>query len=141
MQGFPSSRRCLSVILHKGCSAFSEGLNREKYIINPACSDSTYIAMYEFVGVLIGIALRSKMSIGLDFPSIIWKQILSEAIDVTDLEGIDKLCVQALDEVTKLDARKFSEMVAESFQTQLSNGVQVELKDGGLFVHISTIGI
>lgn len=54
------------------------GLNREKYILNPSCTSSLQLSMYEFVGVLIGIALRTKFTLPLDLPSIFWKQLIGE---------------------------------------------------------------
>lgn len=88
----------------------SVGLNREKWIANPSCTSSRYLRQYEFVGVLMGIALRSKQTLALDFPASIWKRLLAEstnssssgdggshshsADDIADLEAVDKLCVQ-----------------------------------------------
>jgi len=87
--------------------------------------------MFEFVGVLMGIALRTKQTLSFDLPSLIWKQILNERIDITDLEAIDKLCVQALNELGNIDEKSFSYTVYEKFTTQLSDGTEVELKENG----------
>ena len=107
----------------------SVGLNREKFIVNPSSNSSLHLAMYEFVGVLMGVALRTKQTLGFDFPSLVWKQLLNEKIDISDLEAVDKLCVQALNELEKIDAKSFEYCVYETFTTQLSDGVTtVELK-------------
>jgi len=106
----------------------SVGLNREKWIIAPSANSSLHLSMFEFVGVLMGIALRTKQTLSFDLPSLIWKQILNERIDITDLEAIDKLCVQALNELGNIDEKSFSYTVYEKFTTQLSDGTEVELK-------------
>lgn len=107
------------------------GLNREKWIINPAASTPLALDMFEFVGAMFGIALRTKFTLPLDLPSIVWRQVLGETPDEGDLEAIDKLCIQALSGLKKLSAEEFLGMQAEFYTTQLSDGSVVELKEGG----------
>lgn len=78
------------------------GLNRELYIVNPAAKTSLALEMFEFVGVLFGIALRTKVAIPLDLPSIVWKLLLGDAGDESDVAAFDHLCIQALDNVVGL---------------------------------------
>ncbi|ETO26164.1 ubiquitin protein ligase [Reticulomyxa filosa] len=116
----------------------SVGLNREKWIPNPSCTSSLHLSMYEFVGVLMGIALRTKQTLGFDLPSIVWKQLLpDEKVDITDLEAIDKLCVQALNELEKIDEKSFNYVVYERFTTQLSDGTEIELKENGKSIDVT----
>ena len=42
--------------------ANSVGLNREKRILNPAAKSGTELSMFEFVGAMFGMALRTKVS-------------------------------------------------------------------------------
>jgi E3 ubiquitin-protein ligase HERC2 len=97
------------------------GLNREKWTVNPGATSELHLAMFEFVGVLLGasltiarvvvltharaifagIALRTKIPLALNLPSLFWKQLVGEQVGVADLEAIDKLCVQALTEVRR----------------------------------------
>ena len=115
----------------------SVGLNREKWIPNPSCTKSIHLQLYEFIGVLMGMCLRTKQALSFDFPSLIWKQLLNEKIDITDLENIDKLCVQALDELQKVNPDQFEYIVYEKFNTILSNGEQIELKQNGNNVDVT----
>jgi len=107
------------------------GLNREKWVINPSCTSSLHFAMYEFVGVMMGIALRTGETLNLDLPPLLWKKLLGIKCDISDLEAIDKLCVQALAEMGKLNREKFEYLIQEKWVTQTSDAKQVELKDGG----------
>jgi hypothetical protein len=115
----------------------SVGLNREKWIPNPSQTSSTCLKMYEFVGVLIGIALRTKQTLGFDFSSILWKKLLNREPNLEDLEAIDKLCCQALNELEKVDAQKFDLVCSEMFQTQLSDGSEIELKKNGKKIRVT----
>jgi len=89
------------------------------------------MAMYEFVGVLMGIALRTSNTLNLDLPSMVWKQLLDEEVDQSDLEAVDKLCIQALTELSNLNQQKFDYLVMEKFTTLTSDGKEVELKPNG----------
>lgn len=115
----------------------SVGLNREKWLIKPSSVSSQHLGMYEFVGVLMGIALRTKQVLGFDFPSIMWKQLLNQKVDISDLEAVDKLCVQALNELEKVDAKSFQYVVMEQFTSQLSDGTEVVLKPGGKSIDVT----
>jgi E3 ubiquitin-protein ligase HERC2 len=52
------------------------GENREKFILNPATS-ALHLNMYQFLGKLMGVAIRSRNPLSLDLPSIIWKPLVS----------------------------------------------------------------
>jgi HECT-domain (ubiquitin-transferase)/Concanavalin A-like lectin/glucanases superfamily/SPRY domain len=107
------------------------GLNREKYVVNPASTSSLHISMYEFVGVLMGTALRSGETLNLDLPALFWKQMLDEDVELEDVEGVDKLFVQALGGIVTLAQDKFQYVVEEKFATQGSDGAAIELKNNG----------
>jgi len=82
--------------------------------------------------------LRTKQTLGFDLPSIVWKQLLpDEKVDMTDLEAIDKLCVQALNELEKIDEKSFNYVVYERFTTQLSDGTEIELKENGKNIDVT----
>lgn len=58
-------------------------------------------------------------------PALIWKRLLGETTEVADLEAIDKLTIQAMDQLQALPKDQFEFLVQETFTTQLSGGVQV----------------
>jgi len=116
----------------------SVGLNREKWLPNPSARSATHLSMFEFLGALMGVALRTGETLALDLPSAVWKKLLGISTDVSDLEAVDKLCVQAFGEMQKLSADKFEYLVqAERFVTQLSDGREIEVKEGGRDVAVT----
>ena len=115
----------------------SVGLNREKYIINPAATSPLALEMFTFVGALFGIALRTKYTLPLDLPSLVWKQVLGEPVDHFDLEGVDHLCLQALEVFKKATRAEFEDMTGETFTTILSDGTRVDLVEGGAAVPVT----
>lgn len=106
------------------------GLNREKFVVNPSATTAQQLKMFHFVGVLMGAALRTKFTLPLDLPSLVWKQIVGESPTETDLESVDKLCLQALRGLDSLSAEELQDL-AQPFTTQLSSGAVVNLLEDG----------
>ena len=82
------------------------GTNLDKYLPNGAATSPLAIAMFEFVGKLMGVSLRTKATLPFNFPSLVWKAVLGgayggpgggvHALDVSDLEAVDHVTVQTL---------------------------------------------
>ena len=47
--------------------------------------------------VLMGIAIRSNHTLNLDFPSWVWKPMVEQSLDQSDLSAIDTPCSKYLD--------------------------------------------
>eukprot|EP00026_Physarum_polycephalum_P000459 Phypoly_transcript_00460.p1 GENE.Phypoly_transcript_00460~~Phypoly_transcript_00460.p1 ORF type:complete len:982 (+),score=122.97 Phypoly_transcript_00460:1742-4687(+) len=111
--------------------------NRDKLIPNPSKKTPEYLSMYSFIGKLLGIALRSKNTLSLSFPSIVWKPLVGLKPTFSDLRSIDHFCCQFLDglrdaEANGITEENFASIIFENFTTSLSDGTHVELKpDGG----------
>lgn len=72
------------------------GQNQDAYVPNAAAASPKHIRMFEFIGKLLGISLRTKASLPFCFPPVIWKAILDEDIETRDLSGIDEVFVTFL---------------------------------------------
>ena len=58
--------------------------------------------MFEFVGALIGMSIRCSQILNLNFPSLIWKKLIDEPLDRSDLNMIDSYCLQMLDGIKNM---------------------------------------
>ncbi len=47
--------------------------NMDKYVPNPARTAPTHMAMYGFVGKLMGLAVRTGASLAFHFPPLLYK--------------------------------------------------------------------
>jgi len=52
--------------------------------------------MFEFLGQLFGLAIRTKLLLPLNFPPIIWKKLTGEVVTRRDVEMIDTLSFNIL---------------------------------------------
>lgn len=131
-----STRCSLFILSPNGKNNF--GLNRDVYIPNPSARSPLELAQFEFVGMLIGCALRARFSLPLALSSTFWKQLVEEPLDASDLEGIDRLCMQSLDKLQSISQMEFQEWFDTlTFQTTGSDGREIELKTGGAGCRVS----
>jgi hypothetical protein len=112
------------------------GDNQEKFVPNPSSTLSLFLSMYRFIGKLMGVAIRGGHTLNLDFPSIVWKPLVGQKIDRSDLRAIDTLCCEVLDKVEKIDIESvseetFREYIPYNFVTVSSDGREIELKENG----------
>lgn len=116
------------------------GANRAMYLPNPKCVSPVAIQMYEFVGKLLGISLRTHGDFPFAFPSLVWKQLINEPLHRSDLEGTDAMFVQMLDGIRNCERDGI--FTEEEFDTAFEgldlkftafdcNGHEVELAEGG----------
>jgi len=113
------------------------GNNQEKFIPNPSCASSLYLSMYQFVGKMMGVAIRGSNYLNVDFASVLWKPLVGETITKKDLSEIDTLFVNQLNLIDSLDdEEKLAE--TETFFTILTfDGRDVELKPNGAEVPVT----
>jgi hypothetical protein len=112
------------------------GENKEKFIPNPACNSSVNLSMYAFVGKLMGIAIRGRHTLDLDFPNVIWKPLTGQPLTRDDLKAIHHLCFTQLEVLSVMQRptdAKDSDVVSEGvfFQSNYTSGHSHELKTGG----------
>ena len=122
------------------CSNAKEetGINQDKYV---PCSNEK-LAQYRFVGMLIGMALRTRTNLDLSLPSVIWKPLVCQRLDRSDLEAIDKFCCQFVDSIRNIgkqgvSEKTFHDFIFETFTTTNVLGERVELKPGGRHLQVN----
>jgi len=122
------------------------GAHRDAYVPNPSAVSSQQIDWFFFVGQLLGLALRQKETqLALSLPSVVWKQLVAQPMDASDLEAFDAMCLQSLDKLRHIDdegvdASTFSDVIFETFVTQLSDGSDVALLPGGAGLEVTYDG-
>ena len=115
----------------------STGENQKHFVLNPstvrsyAGSAQLYTEMYSFLGQIIGIALRSRVHLSLAFPSNIWKVLVGERLDFSDLINYDEsICsiLRTLLSFLSKDADATSTAMMKDTLTEL--GYEILLSDG-----------
>jgi len=115
------------------------GIMLDKYVPNVSCTSEIYLSMYEFVGRLMGVAIRTNNALSLDLPSLVWKPLVGQELDYADLTAVDEICMNAmaalLDDKALFDKgvtpANFEEVYGFTFTYSSSDQTIVELKENG----------
>ncbi|XP_033082539.1 E3 ubiquitin-protein ligase HECTD3 [Trachypithecus francoisi] len=107
------------------------GEARDMYVPNPSCRD---FAKYEWIGQLMGAALRGKEFLVLALPGFVWKQLSGEEVSWSkDFPAVDSVLVKLLEVMEGMDKETFEFKFGKelTFTTVLSDQQMVELIPGG----------
>ncbi|GAM23782.1 hypothetical protein SAMD00019534_069570 [Acytostelium subglobosum LB1] len=106
--------------------------NRDKLVPNSSANSPFSLQLFEFVGRLIGIAIRTKNCIEVSFPSIFWKALVCARVDRLDLEAIDKYCTNMLEMMrSPMDKDVFNDLIFQTFTSRSIDNSTVELVQDG----------
>ena len=65
------------------------GQNRETFILNPDSTSAEQIQMFEFLGKLMGMAVRCAHYLDIMISPMAWKMIVGEKVSLDDYVGVD----------------------------------------------------
>ncbi|XP_030752542.1 probable E3 ubiquitin-protein ligase HERC1 [Sitophilus oryzae] len=114
-----------------------EGFDRDKYLLNPHLTTPQYLTWFKFLGILFGVAIRTKKPLAIPLAPLIWKLIVGEPLTVEDLEDTDSMYVQTLRSIRDIDksgvtAEYFYEIIPlQTFEGQSCTGNIVPITHGG----------
>uniref|UniRef100_A0A8C0V5T7 HECT domain E3 ubiquitin protein ligase 3 n=1 Tax=Cyanistes caeruleus TaxID=156563 RepID=A0A8C0V5T7_CYACU len=111
--------------------ANSSSDTRDMYVPNPSCKD---FPKYEWIGQLMGAALRSKEFLILSLPALVWKQLAGEEVSWSkDFATVDSELVKLLEVLERVDKEGFEFMFGRelTYTTVLSDQRMVELIPNG----------
>lgn len=105
------------------------GKNRDRYLVAPSVKSPMSLEMYEFLGVLMGCALRTGVYLNIDLAPIFWKHLVRLPLTKMDLKDIDKSFYGTLEWWRMCPENEWEDVY--DFTTTLSDKTTVELRPGG----------
>ncbi|KAM7106509.1 E3 ubiquitin-protein ligase HECTD3-like isoform 2-T2 [Ciconia maguari] len=109
----------------------SSSTTRDMYVPNPSCKD---FPKYEWIGQLMGAALRSKEFLMLSLPALVWKQLAGEEVSWSkDFATVDTELVKLLELLQGVDREAFEFMFGRELTYTIAQSDQrvVELIPNG----------
>ena len=105
---------------------------------NPSALSHACLEMFDFVGCLLGIALRTRHPIGLAFPPSFWKYLVGTPRGLADLAAVDAFTMTSMSRLAScpleeilLNDEQFSDLFDGYFTAHLADGRLVELVPNG----------
>ncbi|KAF5301595.1 hypothetical protein FQR65_LT08900 [Abscondita terminalis] len=114
-----------------------EGFNKDKYLFNPQMNSQQHIMWYKFLGILFGVAMRTKKPLALSLAPIIWKLLVGEPVGNEDIEDVDCMYMQSLRSIRDIHLSgvtesNFHEIIPiETFEGTSCSGKVVPIVPGG----------
>merc|ERR1719187_2702943 len=66
------------------------GTSRDCFLLNPSLKTPNQMAMFRFLGLLMGIAIRTGSPLSLNLAEPVWKQLAGMNLTIADLSEVDK---------------------------------------------------
>uniref|UniRef100_A0A8C0NVE3 HECT-type E3 ubiquitin transferase n=1 Tax=Canis lupus familiaris TaxID=9615 RepID=A0A8C0NVE3_CANLF len=113
------------------------GYNRDRFLFNPSACLDEHLMQFKFLGILMGVAIRTKKPLDLHLAPLVWKQLCCVPLTLEDLEEVDLLYVQTLNSILHIEdsgitEESFHEMIPlDSFIGQSADGKMVPIIPGG----------
>lgn len=113
------------------------GYSRDRYLLNPALTDPHHLTWFKFLGILFGVAIRTKKPVALPLSTLVWKLLVKEIVSWDDLEENDALYAQSLRGIRDIHLsgvteENFHEVIPlECFEGTSWNGKMVPIVPGG----------
>ncbi|BFG02621.1 probable E3 ubiquitin-protein ligase HERC2 [Drosophila madeirensis] len=112
------------------------GANRDCFLLDPTLGSVLQMNMFRFLGVLMGIAVRTGSPLSINLAEPVWRQLTGEVLRPPDLTEVDRdyvaglLCIRNMDD----DAKLFNTLELP-FSTSSARGHEVPLSTR--YTHIS----
>lgn len=128
----------LPLLLPTSNAQHNVGAGRDKWVLNPGAplSSPTMAQLLEFLGKLLGAALRSKHYLALHLAVLVWKPLVGERVTLDDLASVDSMIVNSMRQMRTIDTmgvteEMFEDIVMEVFTTLSTDNRVIELTPGG----------
>jgi len=128
----------------------NNGEGRDRVVPRPlptkAAERALRLSAYEFLGRLMGMAMRSGGLLALNFPSLLWKHIVSQPVTQEDIRAIDLLSFQIIDDIKAMASQPgisdsvFDSQMADAnvrFEVYDSAQISCDLIPGGKNISVT----
>jgi hypothetical protein len=118
------------------------GRDRDRLTVHPQATTQQHVAMFRFLGHLIGVTIRLGFPIDLRLPRPFWKRLVGDVVTLSDLDYVDSAFVES---IRRLQAAKASgdetQLQHLSFVTVLSDGSVQPLVPNGSTIPVTLANV
>lgn len=104
------------------------GANRDCFLLDPTLNSVLQMNMFRFLGVLMGIAVRTGSPLSLNLAEPVWRQLTGEELRPSDLTEVDRDYITSLICIRDMDGDpKVFQSLDLPFSTPSAKGHEVQL--------------
>ena len=119
----------LPLIIETQNNINNKGEYKDCYTINPSYNGINALDQYEFLGVLMGICIRTGVHLTLDLCSLVWKQIVNEKINLDDIFQYDEGLYNIINTIYYYDSSKEKESKVKENIENKNNIINNEMEE------------
>lgn len=128
-----SGREGLGLLIASRNMREKAGRGKDNFALNPVAVSSQELNHYHFLGVLMGVCIRTNANLNINLPTLVWKQLVGQRLNFDDIGEFDAGIPARLGRMLASGGPEdfeatFSDMF---FTTALSDGTVVELEADG----------
>lgn len=129
-------RKEVKLLIPTPNSTVDVGFNRDRFLLNPAMTSYEALRHFKFLGILMGVSIRTKKPLNLHLAPSVWKQLVGIELKLSDIEEYDVLFVQNINMLKRLmsridDSNADESIPLMSYVCQSSDGRLIPLITGG----------
>jgi other hect domain ubiquitin protein ligase E3 len=105
---------------------------KDNFALNPRKISSRDLSLFNFLGVLMGICIRTNTNLAVNLPSLVWKQLVGQRLSMDDIAEFDEGIITELNGLLNASEEEFENLYSEKyFTTRLSDQSIISLEEGG----------
>ena len=119
------------------------GNNRDRFVLNPALTQAQHLQWFKFLGIIFGVAIRTKKPLAIPLAPLVWKLLAGISPSPVDLEEVDEEYMQSLQGIRDIHLAGVTEetfydfIPLERFECLSLSGQRVAVVVGGRAVPLT----
>jgi len=96
-------------------------------MLNSEKTSSSDLNLYYFLGVLMGICIRTGAKMILDLPRMIWKQLVGQKINIDDIAEVETRFIKMISQVLQMSESDYEHMPFQ-WESEMPDGKTIDLR-------------
>ena len=133
------SNRLLNLLLPCSNQLYNEQEGKDKFMLNSEKTSAADLNLYYFLGVMMGICIRTGAKMILDLPKIVWKQLVGQKINIDDISEVECRFVTMMSQVLMSSKEEYT-LNPLHWETEMPDGKTLTLnEESDSFDNASTV--
>lgn len=119
------------------------GSSRDRFMLNPQCTSHLHLQQFRFLGIMFGVAVRTKKPVEIHLAAPVWRAIAGEEPTLADVEELDTHIMSTLRCIDEIDCHgvddeSFNSIIPlDSWEVQSCSGSFIPVVPGGRKIQLT----
>ena len=119
------------------------GASRDRFMLNPQCLSHLHLQQFRFLGIMFGVAIRTKKPVEIHLAPPVWRALAGEESTLADVEELDThimATLRCIDEIEchGVDDDSFNSVIPlDAWEVQSCSGAFIPVVPGGRQIQLT----